>query len=382
MDKQKIDQRLKEIEEEVLLLSGYLSDSVEDKLGVHLNGIKEALDQLQKDVSNISVGDKKDLEIKDSVKKLQSDLGDLLTTIGSADYKAKDDNLTRRIEKKSEDIISKVISLDGSFDELSKKIGEKQDEIKKTILENLAKIQSVTEAVRQLCVIEGDKKLGSEIALINTKLENVLKQFPETSETVNKGLLSLNTNVQESIQQTLDQQINIRDTLLKEIDAINENAEIIRRMCTTNEEKYIGSMTTVIYNGVLDLYEDFGTFSENVKKWIQVIDKNIRAGNNQILAKQEEIKKVILYDINKLSEITETLRGWFAIEEDRLLGNEIIMVSNRVEKMSEEIPDIQEKVTALFSQIEKSSSEIVRMRWFVIGAVAISIIVLIASFFN
>ena len=51
MNKQKIDQRLKEIEEEVILLSGYLSESVENKLGVHLNNLKESMNYLKKTIN-------------------------------------------------------------------------------------------------------------------------------------------------------------------------------------------------------------------------------------------------------------------------------------------------------------------------------------------
>lgn len=382
MNKQKIDQRLKEIEEEVMLLSGYLSESVENKLGVHLNNLKESFIQLQKGVVSISKGEAKVPDMKDDLKKLQSDLSSIITTIGSKDYKTKDDNLTRRIENTSNNIMKKVATLDANLQETAQKVIGKQDEIKKTLLENLDKLQSTVEAIQHLCIIDEDKQLGTEIALISDKVENFSEIIPEISKNIQKELLSLNTNLQENIQQTANQQIDIKDALLREIGNINESAEVIRRMCTTDEEKYIGSMTTTIYNKVLDLSDESYTFSENVKKWFLAIDKNIRIVNNQIVSKQEEVKKIILYDINKIADIAETLQNWCATEEDRPFGSEMITVSDKIEKMSEEIPDILERVTALLSHIEKTSSEVMRMRWFVIGAVAISIIVLIFSFFQ
>ena len=382
MNKQKIDQRLKEIEEEVMLLSGYLSESVENKLGVHLNNLKESFIQLQKGVVSISKGEAKVPDMKDDLTKLQSDLSSIITTIGSKDYKTKDDNLTRRIENTSNNIMKKVATLDANLQETTKKVIGKQDEIKKTLLENLDKLQSTVEAIQHLCTIDEDKQLGTEIALINNKVENISEKIPEISENFQKELLSLNTNLQENIQQTANQQIDIKDTLLREITNINESAEVIRRMCTTDEEKYIGSMTTTIYNKVQDLSEESYTFSENVKKWFLAIDKNVRIVNNQVVSKQEEVKKIILYDINKIADISETLQDWCTTEENRPFGSEIIAVSNKIEKMSEEIPDILEKVTSHLSQIEKTSYEVMRMRWFVIGAVAISIIVLVISFFQ
>jgi len=382
MNKQKIDQRLKEIEEEVMLLSGYLSESVENKLGVHLNNLKESFNQLQKSVVSISKEETKVPDIKDNLTKLQSDLSSIVTTIGSKDYKTKDDNLTRRIENTSNNIMKKVATLDANLQETAQKVIGKQDEIKKTLLENLDKLQSTVEAIQHLCTIDEDKQLGTEIALINNKVENISEKIPEISEIFQKELLSLNTNLQENIQQTANQQIDIKDALQREISNINESAEVIRRMCTTDEEKYIGSMTTTIYNKVQELSEESYTFSENVKKWFLAIDKNVRIVNTQVVSKQEEVKKIILYDINNIADIAETLQNWCTTEEDRPLGSEIITVSDRIEKMSVEIPDILERVTALLSNIEKTSSEVMRMRWFVIGAVAISIIVLIISFFQ
>ena len=382
MNNEKIDQRLKEIEEEVKLLSGYLSQSVENKLGVHFNNLKESFIQLQNSVLSISKGEVKAPDIKNDLTRLQSDLNNIMITIGSKDFKTKDDNLTRRIENTSNNIIKKVASFDANLQETAKKVIEKQDEIKKTLIDNLDKLQSTTETIQHLCTIDGDKQLGTEIALISNKVENVSEKIPEISENIQRELLSLNNNLQESVQQTTNQQVDIKDTLLREISNINESAEVIRRMCTTDEEKYIGSMTTTIYNKVQDLADESYTFSENVKKWFGAIDKNVRVVNNQIISKQEEVKKIILYDINKLTDIAENLQLWCTTEDDRPFGSEVIAMSNRIEKMSEEIPDILGRVTALLDQIENTSHEVMRMRWFVIGAVAISIIVLITSFFQ
>ncbi len=219
MDKQKIDRRLKEIEEEVLILSNYLGDSVENKLGDHLNGIKDILHQLQQSISSVSKDDDTAKEIRENLNNLRSDLKNLLTTMGSADYKSKDDNLTRRIGKTSEEIIKKIISFDVSLKETSKETIKNQYEIKKEILENLNKVQS-------------------------------------TTETINQELLSLNTNVQESVQQTIDQQINIKDTLLREIDSINDLTSLVgyellagkplKASMSWNRKKWVAVMTATI----------------------------------------------------------------------------------------------------------------------------------------
>jgi hypothetical protein len=49
--------------------------------------------------------------------------------------------------------------------------------------------------------------------------------------------------------------------------------------------------------------------------------------------------------------------------------------------MFEESPVILEKVISINERLDSISAEVTRMRWFVLGAVGISLIVLIASFF-
>jgi hypothetical protein len=152
-------------------------------------------------------------------------------------------------------------------------------------------------------------------------------------------------------------------------------------MCSTDQEKFLGSMTTVIYNNMNELSETMNSLQEKVKNWLVTIDKNLRTISNQSESKQEETKKIILYDVNKINDIVEILKNWCTTEDNRPLGGEMLTVSNRVGKMHEETPLILEKVTLLTNQLEKVSYEIMRMRWFVIGAVAVSVIVLIVSFF-
>ena len=461
MNNKKIDQRLKEIDDEIILLSGYLSDAVEKKLGERISAIKESIDKLR----NIGpVGGKVDVEvpeIADGLTRLQSDLDTLIKSIGGSEYKADDDNLTKRLEKSSGVILKSLAALDGQMQDTAQKTAVKQEEIKNSLLKSIDDLRSATEIVKHQISQDEEETLGSLIALIHSRIEelskdipvssermkqgftlineavrtasrqsdeqhdeghklllknlerlqenadtlqkqlsqddekslgsrislmgerikNISGEIPKTSEKINQGFSSLDKSVQNVSQQLGKQHDEVKEALLKDINNLNDNAEAIRRMCTTDEEKYIGSMTTVIHSTVNEMSETIPNIANNIRKWFQTLDNKVQVTTAEAATSQEEMKKILLFDLNKIGETAEAIRNMCSTVEDRPLGSEMITVSERVEKMSEEVPDIQGKVTALSDKLDRVSSEVIRMRWFVIGAVAISIIVLVASFF-
>jgi len=214
------------------------------------------------------------------------------------------------------------------------------------------------------------------------RIKNISGEIPKSSEKINQGFSSLDKSVQNVSQQLGKKHDEVKEVLLRDINKLNENAEAIRRMCTTDEEKYIGSMTTVIYRTVNEMSETIPNIANNIRKWFQTLDNKVKVTAAESAKSQEEMKKILLFDLNKIGETADAIKNMCSTEEDRPLGSEMITVSERVEKMSEEVPDIREKVTALSDKLDRVSSEVIRMRWFVIGAVAISIIVLVASFFS
>lgn len=461
MNNLKIDQRIKEIEDEVVLLTDYMSEAVEKKLGVHIKDLKESIDKLQKSGIDIGAGDVKLPDMKADLSDLKSGIDNLVQLIGAKEYQTKDESLNIISGNNISGIMEKLDTIDTGINDSIKKTSENKDELLKTFLENIAKLKTLSETIQSLCIVDEDRAIGKEIGLINTrmeeisveimnlsekslkgitsveevlqntegtnafkheelkntllenidklrssieeilqlcktddkqlgtelsligdKIENVTKEFPNFSGAIQQEVSQLNSNFHNSAEQAAKQQLEIRDTLLREIKNINDNAEVIRRMCSTDQEKFLGSMTTVVYNKVNDLSETMTTLQEKVKNWVFTLDKNIRIISNQAESKQEEMKKIILYDINKLNNDAEILKNCCVTEESRPLGGEMIIVSNRVGKMSEETPLILERVTALNDRLDNVSSEVIRMRWFVLGAVAVSLIVLIASFFK
>jgi hypothetical protein len=462
MNDSKIDQRIKEIEDEVVLLTDYMSEALEKKLGVHIKDLKESIDKLQKSGQNIGTGELKLPELSENLSELKSGIDNIIKIVGSKEYKTNDSGIDQSIENNLGGILEKLGSLDADINESIKITAENKEELLKTFLENINNLKTLSETIQHLCAVDKDstlgeeirlinkhteeisgeivnlsetglkgltsveealkntegknavkqeelkntlhenfdmlglsidkisqlfkmdegKQFGTEIALISEKLENVTKELPNFAKTVQNGISQLNTGVQNSVQQTTKQQLEIKDALLKEIKNINDNAEVIRRMCSTDQEKFLGSMTTVVYNNMNELSEAMVSLQEKVKNWLVTIDKNLRTIANQSESKQEEMKKIILYDVNRINDIVETLKTWCTTEDTRPLGGEIITVSNRVGKIFEESPLILDKVTTLSNQLDKVSYEVMRMRWFVMGAVAVSIIVLIVSFFK
>jgi hypothetical protein len=460
MNNSKIDQRIKEIENEVVLLTDYMSEAVEKKLGVHIKALKESIDKLQMSGLDIGKGEIKLPNLTEDLSGLKSGIDNLIKLIESKEFQTKDDSLNLSIENNIGSIIEKLGSIDTGINESIKKTAENKDELQNTFIENIDKLKTLSENIQGLCTVDekrtlgkemglisahleeisgeivnlsekslkgitsveevlqntegtnavkqeelknalleninnlrtsideilqlcktDDKQLGTEISLIGNKIENVTKEFPNFSSAIQQEVSQLNSEVHKSVEQAAKQQLEMRDSLLREIKNINENAEVIRRMCSTDQEKFLGSMTTVVYNKVNDLSEAMNNLQEKVKNWIFTLDKNIRIISNQTESKQEEMKKIILYDINKLNDDTEILKNCCKTEENRPLGGEMITVSNRVGKMFEESPLILEKVISINERLDSVSAEVIRMRWFVLGAVGISLIVLIASFF-
>jgi hypothetical protein len=258
----------------------------------------------------------------------------------------------------------------------------KQEELKKSLLENFDRQLLSIDKILQLCKMDEGKQLGAEIALLSDKIENVAIELPNLSKIINNEVAQLNSGVRNSVEQFTKQQIEIRDALLKGIKNINDNSEVIRRMCSTDQEKFLGSMTTVVYNNMNEILETMNSLQEKVKNWLFAIDNNLKTLAYKSELKQEETKKNILNDLKKLNDAVEILKIWCTTENNRPLGSEMIYVSNKIKKMYEETPLILEKVTLLASQLDNVSYEVKRMRLFIIGAVAVSIIVLVVSFFK
>jgi hypothetical protein len=461
MNNTKIDQRIKEIEDEVVLLADYLSEALEKKIDVHLRELKDNIDNLQKREINISKGELILPDLTEELSKIKSSIDNLIKIIGSNEYQKQDENYKQSIESNFANLMEKLVSFDNYISQSIKKNDENKDEILKSVTENIDKLKNLTLKIQQQCTIDNERTLGDEIILINKHIEQISEEILHLSDNQIKGntsieeilknneknhllkideikntylensnmlfqsidkvlqlckideekqlgseivflrdkllnvsvelqnmsiiinkILQFDMELRNSNEQFKQQQIEIRDSLLKGINNINDNNEVIRRMCSTDQEKFLGGMTTVIYNNMNEISNSMTSLKENVKDWLLIIADNLKKSAQKSESKQDEIKKNILNDINKVNEVVEVLRNWCTTENNRPLGREMISVSNKVKKMFEETPIILEKVTSLTNQLDLVSSEVLKMRWFIIGAVAISLIVLIISFFK
>ena len=93
MNDQKVDKRLQEIEDEILLLTEHLSDAVGKKLGVVIGDLKDGLETFKKSV--LEAPAKKGAPAAPSVEltKLQNDIETIRTRIGSEEFENKEGKL-------------------------------------------------------------------------------------------------------------------------------------------------------------------------------------------------------------------------------------------------------------------------------------------------
>ena len=461
MNNGEIDKRLKEIEDEVVLLSDYLGEAVEKKLGQRIGEIQERLDKFQKSAVSAE-GGKIDISgLTGDFSSLHDEIGELIRSLGAAEYTDKKDNLTLRLGKTSDTILKELVSLEKNLKDGMHTSSESHEQLKQVLITNFDTLAETIGTIQGLCTVDGEKTLGGEIAHIGGAIGNITEQIPELSKTVTdkitalekrthdtaeqaeskreetkntlldnldllkatigeikqqlsfenettlggefesirekigtlndalssstenlrQELSSFDKTLKDNVQQTAAKQENVKNELVRILNNLDDNIEVLRRMCTTDDEKYLGSMMSFVSRKVEEMSEQLPEFAANVKKWLLALDKNVQTAARQTVSKQDEVKKILLYDINKIVETTESIEQSCITLENRPLGSEMIKVSDRVEKMSGELPETLDKVTALSDQLDRVTAEVKRMRWYVIGAVVISIIVLAASFF-
>ena len=313
------------------------------------------------------------------------------------------DGLSEEMTGNSGTVMKGIDALDTALRDSFRQSAEKQDETREILIQNLTTLSEAADSIRQLLTVDGDKTLGAEISGIGseiaeigsevsgigsevgglqTDIKSLSKTVTDSSGSIKKEISEITGKIHEYSEKNAAGFDEVKTKLQKDLAKLNDSAEIIRRMVTTDEEKFLGSMTTMIHNIVLGLSEDLTEMSGQVNNRLVNIFKNAQDNIQQNLAKQDEIKKVLLFDLYKLNDTAERIHNLCTTEEDRPLGNEIIAISDRVEQISVQMPNITEKVDKHSSQLDSVTDEVKRMRWFIVGAVVISLIVLIASFFN
>lgn len=291
-------------------------------------------------------------------------------------------NIADELKSLSGTVSESLDSLDNSLQDTVKKTESAQGELKKTVTEHLDTIQKSISAMEKLVSLEGETTLGGELARISGAVDALSSDLPEKTERIETGVAKLENDMQTAMQSFDKKRDELKTAITNDIKKINENVEVVRRMCTTDEEKFLGSMTTSIHGIVENTFSDLEDLSAKVKQWFLTLDNNLQVAEKHLVQKQDEMKKILSFDIKAIAETTTAIKAnCDTTSDDRTLGGEMLFVGDKVDVMSGQVPDIQEKVTNLSEQLDRVSAEVMRMRWYVIGAAAVSIIVLVSSFF-
>jgi len=356
--------------------------------------------------------------LNDAIENVRTTLTtDVEETLGAKIEEIKDfiGNISGELSAESGKVMDNLSAIEKNVKDSVNRNGANQEESGEVLLQNLSSLNEVAEKIQQMLTVGEDTTAGTEIIEIKNHIGILSVDLSNSSDTINEKLAALdngiceitavksridelseelsagdgiikediaalNSKIKNAADNTASQQEEIKSTLQADIGKLNDSAEIIRRMVTTDEEKYLGSLTTMIHETVGKLSEELPEIAGQLNNRLVNVFKNAQDNATQDMEKQEEIKKVLLYDLYKLNEASDAILHMCTTEEERPLGGEVIVMSDRVEQIAGQMPNITEKINNHSAQLDKISSEVMRMRWFVVGAVVISLIVLIASF--
>ena len=274
-------------------------------------------------------------------------------------------------------------SVDGSLTRLSEDIAPRFDALAgelKTLGDALPvihdQVQSNNASQSQL-----QKEITESIGRLKKQFDAVTADFTSNIDSLNKNLSRNGDTIQNMSQRIGQKQDETAAKLLKEVTSLRENSEVIRRMCSTDEEKFLGTMTTVVYNRTTEMSGELTKIINSMKKWFASLDENQRRAAEKTMDRQDDMKKSLQFDINKVSETLQKVDMQVSHDKRRPIGAEIIRTSDKVTALEEIMPGIQEKVASIDEQLAQVSKEVRLMRWYVIAAAGVSIAVLAASFF-
>jgi len=257
-----------------------------------------------------------------------------------------------------------------------------QDKLQKSVQDIAGGMPAVSKDIQSVKTAQEDlkKTVTDSIGGINKNIDAVGNGISMAVAAVKKEVSGYSDSLKstsETISRNSDQ---TAEKLLKELAALKDNSEVLRRMCTTDEEKFLGGMTTVIFNRTSEMEEEISKILTNVRNWFNKLDNKQKETTTEFLEKLEEQKKLLLFDISKIAETVRNMDGAIATAEERPIGAEVIATSDRVETIADIVPRMQETISSINEQMENVTAEVKRMRWFVVAAVGISIVVLVTSF--
>jgi hypothetical protein len=381
MTTKKIDDRLAGLEEEIVLLSGRLSTGVAENLSGPLDDLKTLLAGLEK---NISVGfEQKDMSgaVTAELGTIESALAHISAALDTLEEQTKQDLLANRLDALSGTMSTEAKALGTRLSEVTSAGKTNADDIKNALSNSTADIVKKTEEITGLIEKSGILKAGQQIDAMGKRVEKATEAIPALPAQVKKQLEETEKRLQEKSDAVSAAQEEAKKVLMKDHDELHRSLEIIRRMCTTDEEKYLGTLATLMNERISALSAELPEQIAANRQKILALDKSILSASQNAITKQDEAKKLILFDVATIGKTADEIKRAVATGADTMIGAEVSRIAVRTDRIAEDVPSVLDRVNTIASGMDRMTAQVNHMRWLVAGAVGISLIVLIVSFF-
>ncbi len=337
MNDQKIDNRLKEIEDEIILLSGHLSDAVEKKIAVKIGDLKDGLDKFQKSVMTIPAKKGGPAAPALEFNKIQDDLDSIRKFIGSDEMEGKDDNLVKRIENFSGTLMKGLVNLETNMKDSVKLSSEVQDIIKTTLNENISKLRDTVEKARAASAGDQAAAFSIDIDEIKSSVESAVEGLTENLNIVVKSMEDLDARIKSSTEQSGKNIESVKASLLENLNNLNNTAVSIQQALATDEDTTLGTEFTGIRSRINELSEELTGNSSTLMQGINTLDTTLRDSIKQSTDKQDETREILIRNLTTIGQSTDSIRQLLTIDEDKTFGTEITGIQTRIDGLSEEI---------------------------------------------
>jgi len=172
----------------------------------------------------------------------------------------------------------------------------------------------------------------------------------------------------------------VKELIERDHGNIKQIGEYLKKLGTSEEISAAREDVSSSLEKLDTLLEQLAIVYSNIKQRLELHEKLVTEGTEQNLTKQDEIKKMVMYDLNTINETTSSIKSMCNTGTGNI-GNLVADISGQTSGMAEIVPKMMETVSKQAEQLDRVSAEVRMMRWFVIGAVGVSLVTLIASFF-
>ena len=286
---------------------------------------------------------------------LKKELTDSQNTIGTG--------IVRRLEALKSDIA-------GGLDELKSGMAENRETLQKDITAGQKEFQqNLTVGIGKAITAN----IGDSIGTISDSIDKLTKEIPASTGNIMHGVTSLDKKLSD-----LDKEV--KELIERDHGNIKQIGEYLKKLGTSEEISAAREDVSSSLEKLDTLLEQLAIVYSNIKQRLELHEKLVTEGKEQNLTKQDEIKKMVMYDLNTINETTSSIKSMCSTGTGNI-GNLVADISGHTSGMAEIVPKMMETVSKQAEQLDRVSAEVRMMRWFVIGAVGVSLVTLIASFF-